>query len=93
MSIINVEQDTVSLHSTNIKNIAGDLSSFSHVLCIDGRSTITANATGQESFVETLSVINVLGEALNNSATQIVTIARGFEEVDQSAANTFSVSQ
>ena len=92
MGKINIDQDAVSSHSTNISNIAGNLSSFSHALCVDGRSTITANANGQEVFVETLKIIRSLGEALNNSATQIVTIAQGFEDIDQSTANTaFSV--
>ena len=84
MSRINVDDNAVSLHSSNISSIAGDLSSFSHALCADFRSTITANSKGQEAFSDTLSVIRTLGNLLNNSATQIVEISQGFEGIDQS---------
>jgi len=92
MSRINVDQDAVNMHSTNLRDTAGALSSFSHVLCADSQSTITANANGREAFIEALRVIRVLGDAVHNSADQIITISQGFADIDQSASNTaFSV--
>jgi len=90
MSIINVDQEVVALLSTGIKNSAEELRTFSHILCVDERSTIMANANGRETFMENLNVLRALGEALSNSATQIVEISQGFENLDQSFRTQFT---
>jgi len=81
--------EAVNLHTTNIGNAAGGLSSFSHSLNEDNWSTITANSKGQESFAEFINVMRVFGEALNSSADQIGSIAEGFAAIDQSAQSSF----
>ena len=90
MNALNVDMDVVNLLSTNIKDVAEELKSFSHSLNIDDRSTISANSKGQETFAEMLEVTRMLGEALNNSADQIVTISEGFAGVDSSFAAQFN---
>ena len=87
---IDVNMEAVNLHTTNIGNAAGDLNSFSHSLNEDNRSTITANTKGKSSFAEFLNIMQSFGEALNNSADQIGSIAEGFAAIDQSAQSSFT---